>query len=209
MPTVYLDALTVLNRACARIGNEPLQSPDEATPGGQAASLIYDGVVSFLLGMYPFSWALAFRQLEKLPGVTPLAGYAFAYQLPGDRLGPPLYVTDDPSNDSVRVLRFRLLGDQVHSSAEPLYVEIPVATAPEQWSSTFLEAVTLLLASELSVPLSDDDKRREALRTNAIGTADMNGRGGVLGMAIAQDARATPPRKLRGEVAPLLQAWQS
>ena len=48
-----LTPIDIINTACARIGEEPVQSLTEDLGGGQSASLIYDETVDFNLGLQP------------------------------------------------------------------------------------------------------------------------------------------------------------
>lgn len=204
-----IDELAIVNRACARIGVEPLESLDEETFGGQAASLVFDSVLDFLLGLYPWTFARTMVQLDYLSSETAWGGYVYVHQLPGARLGPPNYLTAHPTIEDSRLTRFSLQGEKVHSNSNPLYAEIKIRPEPEKWPGTFREAATLLLAAEIAVPAADAESLADKLRIVAYGTPSQNFRGGATGAAIAEDARATPGKRLgANDGGPLVRAWQ-
>lgn len=200
-----LTPLDVVNRACGRIGCDPLQSLGEDTIGGRGADLTYASVVEFLLGLYPFSFGREFRQLSEVVGDVQFAAYAHAFQLPPDRLGAPLRVMDDPTTPDRGFNAYLISGDLVLSDVAPLYAEISVVPPPSRWSTPFREAATLLLAGELALVLAHDRNLRAELRADALGTPSQQSRGGAIGAAISADSRATPPRRLQAEN-PLLAA---
>lgn len=202
-----LAPLDIVNRACARIGCDPLQTLSEDTIGGRSAELVYGSVIEFMLGVYRFSWSREFRQLSQLEGASPLSAYALAYQLPPDRLGPPLRIVDDPTVDR-GFSAFLLTGDLVLSDVAPLYAEICILPPPARWSTAFREAATLLVAGELALAIAHDKDLRERLRADALGTPSAQPRGGAMAAAMAADAQATPPRRLQANN-PLLDAWRS
>lgn len=188
-------ALDIVNAACMRIGAEPLQDIDEETSGGMAASLLYEEIVDFNLGLNPFSFAREMRQLSKLSTATPLTGWLYVFDIPGQHFGPPMWLTDDITNPDRRFTRYTLSAGQVHSDADPLYGSILFRPDPQRWSATFRSATIAALAAQLSLALASDRSLYKELQTEAYGTPTENHRGGKMRTAITQDSLATPPRK--------------
>lgn len=203
-----LDALDIVNAACARVGADPVQSLGEETTGGQSYQLLYDDVVSFNLGLYQFSWSRTIRQLSKISGATPLSGFDHVYDLPPERNGPPLYVTDDVTDPNRRFDRYALLEKQVHSSADPLFACIKIKPDPHLWSATFRSCTITALASRLALSLASDRQTSEMLRVEAYGTPQENFRGGQMRAAIGEDSFSTPPRAANFDRNPLTSAWR-
>ncbi|WP_054782864.1 hypothetical protein [Pseudovibrio denitrificans] len=154
----YYSPEAIINRACARVGLEPLQSLTDDLPGGQSANLVYQGVISFLLGHYPWSFALTTRQLSILHGVQAFAGYSNVFQLPPDRLGPPKKLTTSPRDPESTFTDFTPEEDKVHADVPELYALIPYSARPDMWSSAFMEAATLALSAELVMAIAPERK---------------------------------------------------
>jgi hypothetical protein len=192
---VLLTDLDIINAACAAYGDEPLQSLGEETSGGQAALLIYEDVVEFNLGIYLFSFAREIRQLSIVDGASPLSGYDHVFDLPAERLGAPIYVTDDVTDPDRRFDRFVLIGSTVHANANPLFAQIRIRPQVRDWSPAFKSATIAAVASKLAMARADAGTEAERLHVEAYGTPSEGYRGGKLGAAISADSFSTPPRR--------------
>jgi hypothetical protein len=188
-------ALDIVNAACARIGADPLQDLDEETAGGQAASLLYEEIVDFNLSLNPFSFGREMRQLSKLSSASPLTGWAYVFDIPGQHFGPPLYLTDDLTDPDRRFWRYTLSGGQVHSDTEPLYASVQFRPDPMRWSSAFRSATITALAAQFALSMASDRALYGELQTEAYGTPTENNRGGKMRAAISADSMAQPPRR--------------
>lgn len=202
-------ALDIVNAACAQIGEEPLQSLDDETDAGQSASLLYQDVVDFNVGIYNFSFSKQLRQLSRSDGVSPLAGFLYAYDMPAERIGDPLYLTDDPTDPDVRFTRYAIVGTKIHTSAEQIFAMIRFRPDPHNWSATFKAATITALASRLAMSLGHDRATADAKHVEAYGTPTEGFRGGQLGAAIRADAYSSPPRPQKRDRNPLTSSWKS
>lgn len=197
------EPIDIVNRALARVGIEPIGSfADEFN--GSKASLVYDGTVGFCIGLGTFSFAQEMRALPRIADETSSFGLKYVFQLPSDRLGPPLRISNDPTRLHPEFSRYVLSASQVHADETALYALIKFTPAPDNWPATFAEAVSLALAGEFAYALADDDKTRQQYRVDAFGFPQDDYRGGALGAAIREDARATPPRRLPFGTSPFL-----
>ena len=180
--------------AFAVIGEHAPQSFSDDVPGGADAGRIYRNVVGFAVGVYPFSFAREWFALGRL-ATSPSIGFAHAYLCPPERLGPPVRVAETPDDDAPAP-RHLLKGNELWSDAEQIWVECKVLPPPERWSATFRKTVVTALAAEYALATASDRNTWAALRAAAYGTEADKFRGGYMGAAIAEDARATPPRRL-------------
>lgn len=203
-----LEDLDIVNAACAMIGEEPLQSLDDETDAGQAAALVYETTVEFNLGLYLFSFSKQMRQLSRNDAGQPLAGYTLVFDLPAERIGDPIYLTDDPTNADRRFTKYAIVGVQIHTSQDPIYAQIRYRASPHNWSATFKAATIKAIAAEFAVPMTHDRALAESLRAQAYGTPTEQFRGGMIGAAIRADAFSTPPRKQNRDDNPLENAWR-
>lgn len=202
-------ALDIVNAACMRIGAEPLQDINEETQGGMAASLLYEEIVDFNLGLNPFSFAREMRQLSRLSSATPLTGWLYVFDIPGQHFGPPLWLTDDVANPDRRFTRYTLSAGRVHSDADPLYASIRFRPDPQRWSSTFRSATIAAMAAQFALAFASDRNLYNDLQAEAYGTNSENHRGGKMRAAITEDSLATPPRKADWDNNPFARARRS
>lgn len=183
----------VVNAAATRVGLEPIESLDEESLGAQAGKNAYNGVVGFMLSVYPFSWALETKLLARLEEES-LLGRRFVHQLPPEALGPPVRYLGHrvayPVKDAL------IEGGRVHSDAEILRATIMTMPEPARWSHGFREAATLGIAAELALSITSDRQLWAELRHAAFGPPSVFPRGGAMGAALAADAHATPALRL-------------
>jgi hypothetical protein len=201
--------LDIVNAACARIGEDALQSLEDETIAGQAVSLIYEELVGFNIAVYPFSFARKIQPLSRIADAVPLSGWLYVFDLPAERIGPPIYVTDDITDPGRRFSRYSLVESQVHADCEPLHAQIKFLPSPNLWSATFRTVTITALASRLSFALASDRATMETLRNEAYGTPQDNFRGGQMRAAINEDSFSVPPRRQDRDNNPLTKAWRS
>ena len=202
-----LTHLDIVNAACARIGADAPQDWTTDTGDTGPISLIYEETVDFNLGVYLFSFA---RQLFQLSVddtlVNPASGYRHVFDLPPERQGQPLYITDNVRNPDARFSRYVLIDGRVHADANPLWAMCRYRPDPHAWDPAFKAATITALASRFALSLASDRSTSEQLAVQAWGTPSENFRGGELGAAIRADAFSTPPRLADFENNPLSNA---
>jgi len=205
-----LTALDVINTACAMIGEEPVQSLTDDLGGGQSASLLYEAVVDFNLGLQPagFQFAREVRQLSRLAGVTAYTGYDHVFEVPGPFSGPPVFLTDDPGDPDRRYDRFLLTAGRVHASDDPLYAMVKFRPDPHRWTATFRMATMTALAAQLAFAIASDRNTMQIRQQEAYGSPSESFRGGLMRSALSEDGFANPPRRVTVARNPLEQAWR-
>ncbi|MHA7968982.1 hypothetical protein [Rhizobium sp. CAU 1783] len=201
----------IINAACARIGEEPVQDFADDLGGGQSSLLIYEETVDFNLGLQPsgFFFAREVRQLSKIDGATPFTGYEHVFDIPQPAIGPPVFLTDDPSDPDRRYVDFILTNNQVHAADNPLYAMVKFRPDPHRWSPTFRSATITAIAGHLAFAITSDRNQRSDLLTLAYGTSQENYRGGMMRAALSEDGFANPSRSIKVDNNPLTGAWRS
>ena len=162
----------------------------------------------FNLGVYQFSWAKEIVQLSADDLATPMTGWTKVFDLPAERIGEPIYVTDDITRPERRFSKFTLLGDQVQSNAAELWAQIRFRPAPAKWNPLFLSATITSVAAKLALTVREDKDLSARLERTAYGLPEELYRGGQLGAAIRADSNANPPRKPNWDDNPLTRAWK-
>lgn len=204
-----LEPLDIVNAACAEIGEAPLESLEDESDPGQSAALLYDSVLEFNLGIHPFSFARELNALSRITDGISQLGYAYVFGMPGQRIGNPIYVTDDATQPDRRFSLYEIVGAQVHSDAEALWGNFLVRAAPAVWSGPFKALMITSLAASFAIPMCHDRALAEDKRREAYGTPMENFRGGKMRAAISADGFTTPPRRQDRDNNPLTAAWQS
>lgn len=206
-----LTVLDIVNAACARIGEEPVQSLTEDLDGGQAASILYEEVVDFNLGLQPsgFAFAREVRQLTRLTDAVPLAGYRYVFDVPRPYTGLPVFLTDDPKDPDCRYDRYILTNGQVNADDDPLFAMVKFRPDPHRWTATFRTATITALASRLAMAIASDRNTMDSLNQEAYGSVSDNFRGGQIRTALHEDGFANPPRRIAVNRNPLERAWRS
>lgn len=207
----YETEIDIANTACALIGEDPVQDLDTDLGGGQSAGLLYGLVVDHNLGLNPagFSFAREVRQLSLLAGETSFAGYAHVFVIPPPFTGPPVFLTDDPSDPCRVYRRFTLSNGRVHAADNPLYAMVKFRPTPDRWSGTFRNATVHALAAKLAWAISSNKGDHDRLNEIAYGNSMADGRGGLIRNALSEDGFATPARPARWDDNPLTNAWRS
>ena len=190
-----LDPLDIVNAACAVFGDGPLESLDDDNFGGQPASLIYEMRIEFNLGIYPWTFGRQLFQMSRDDTANAWAGYSYVYDLPPQRLGAPIYLTDDVTDAADhRFSAFQLEGDNCHTNATALWAMCKYSVPPHRWSGAFKSATVTALAADLARARAHDKTLARDLYVQAYGTPSESYRGGEIGAAIRADSFGTPPR---------------
>jgi hypothetical protein len=204
-----LTDLDIVNAACAAIGEAPLQSLDEEIDAGQSAALLYNAVLEFNLDIYKFSFAKQIRQLSKNALGQALAGYTTVFDMPAERIGNPLYVTDDPTDNARRFSEYAIVGAQIHASVSPLYAMILFRAPVYNWSGAFKMMTITALAANFAIPMCHDRALAEEKKQAAYGTPSDDFRGGMMRAAINADSFTNPGRTQDRDNNPLTNSWRS
>lgn len=206
-----MTVLDIVNTACARIGEDPVESLTEDLNGGQSASLLYEEVVDFNLGLQPsgFAFAREVRQLTRLTDAIALAGYRYVFDVPQPYTGLPVFLTDNPKDPDCRYDRYILTNGQVNADDDPLFAMVKFRPDPHRWTATFRTATITALAGRLAFAIASDRNTMDSFYQEAYGSASDNFRGGQIRTALHEDAFANPPRKMAVDRNPLTRAWRS
>ncbi|MGI2031944.1 hypothetical protein ACRQ1B_06080 [Rhizobium panacihumi] len=205
-----LTVLDIVNTACAMIGEEPVQSLTDDLGGGQSASVLLEAVIDFNLGLQPsgFHFAREVRQLSHLTDAVAYTGFEFVFEVPGEKIGPPVFFTDDPSDPDRRYTRFLLTSGRVHADDNPLYAMVNFRPDPHLWTATFKMATITALSGYLAFAIASDRNTQAQQLQAAYGTPSENFRGGQMRAALSEDGFANPPRRVSVARNPLEASWR-
>jgi len=197
MTDVY-NHLKVMNNALGLIGAGKIMAEDEDTDlAGQVVPVYYSRLKA-VLGMHEWSFA---GKTYKLDAIARTAendfdaaknifnnGWRHAFQLPGTRIGLPRKVLRDPRNPRDPLRDFLIESGWLYADRDAVWAVVTVMPAPDVWDPQFAQAIERITAADLAVPVTHDANLDTKIRAIAEGTPEENGRGGLIGRAIATDA---------------------
>jgi hypothetical protein len=133
----------IINVALSRLGESPIQSPEDGSAAANAANIVYDIARRAALRDYPWSFAVREADLPRLEQGGYF--YEYAYELPSDcirvveLLGNPEYETSGRSLlTNAADIKLRYVADVSDTGL---------------FDSKFTEALTYKLASELALSI--------------------------------------------------------
>lgn len=185
------DRTKVANEALARLAATPIMAFDDETPTAAKVARIFPTVVAAAFDSHRWNFARRTTRLDRL-NIVPETGFAYAYALPGNRIGDPVRVLTNPRNVDNPLRTFVVEGGELHADAGAVWATCVIAVEPPEWPPLFRFAVAVALAAELAVPLTHDTGLKDRLDAEAWGTPQEGRRGGLIGRAIARDAAGTP-----------------
>jgi hypothetical protein len=197
MPDVT-DHLKIMNNALARIGAGAIMAEDEDTDlAAQVVAVYYDRLQA-VLAMHEWSFAGKTYKLDAIAktaendydatGLIFNNGWRNAFALPGTRLGAPRKVLSDPRCPQDPLREFLIESGWLYADRDQVWAVVTVMRAPPIWDPMFTHGVTTLIAADLCVPVTHDAGLAKTLRENGEGTPQEQGRGGLIGRAMASDA---------------------
>lgn len=199
-----IDHLKVMNNALARIGAAAIMSEDDDTDLAAQVMAVYYDRLDAVLAMHPWSFAGITYRLDRLAALESNGyvaadskfgnGWPYGFALPGNRVGEPRRILTDPRTPHAPLRDFLIEAGNLYADVETAWATVTVRADPAIWRPDFRLAVTTLVAAELCVPVTHDQNLARALFEQAEGSGQDQGRGGLLGRAIAKDAAGSPAK---------------
>lgn len=201
MADAILTRATVVNWALSELGMPPSFSDDSQTDMGRLVDIFWPRCQARAFGLHDWSFCRETRRLTRI-STTPENGWRFAFDLPGDRYGPPLKLLADAARD-LPLRDYTIEGAVLYANEEAAWARLKLAIALDAWPPQFADGFATLLASYLAVPLLQDEDLAATKRAEAIGTPSEGGGGGIFGRLIAQDRAGAPVGAPQLQVNPL------
>lgn len=183
--------VAVVNSALNKLGQGASSfTLDTTTDLGGSAALAWKSAEAEAIAQY--DWSFARRTLPTtLQAAAPLNGWAYGFDLPGNRVGDPVAVLSDVVRETYH-REFMIEAGCLYANVKPLWVRVRGLVDPQYWDEGFTEAFTSLLAAHLAVPLLQDTDLEQMRRQDALGTPQQAGTGGLFGKLIAINKAAQP-----------------
>ncbi|MBP1296617.1 hypothetical protein [Bradyrhizobium elkanii] len=195
---IITNHMKVMNSALGKIGGGAIMAEDEDTELAAQVVPTYYSRLKSLLGMCEWSFA---GRTYKLDAIAKVAendydtasmifnnGWRQAFSLPGTRIGLPRKVLTDPRRPNDPLREYLIEGGVLYADREQVWATVTVMPDPTVWDPQFNLAAEAIVAADLCVPVTHDANLAKDLRQVAEGSAQENGRGGLVGRAITSEA---------------------
>lgn len=153
-----LSDVALCTRALLKIGAAPIHSFEDGTAESEVAAALYDSARDALLSAYPWSFASGQISLPQL-SESPLADYAYAYQLPIDFLR----ALSAGNGGRGKGAHYRITGDTLHCDEDSVILTYIYRPDEASFPPFFETALMARLAAEFCVPLTESSARAEML----------------------------------------------
>lgn len=190
MPDTELDKPMIVNWALAELGQSPNFSLSTETRLGAVVDIFWPRTVARTFGLADWPFCRRTYKLTRQAAV-PATGYAYGFDLPRPRFGPPVKYLEDPRSERP-VRDTRIEGETVFADVGTLHAVCKVEVDPKYWDEQFADAFAVALAANLAVPLLQDLDLTAEKERKAFGLPQEGGAGGMLGRLAAQHRSAGP-----------------
>ncbi len=153
-----LNDIALASRALIRIGAAPITSFDDGTAESEIAGALFAPVSDALLSSYAWTFALAQSKLTQL-SESPVADYAYAYQLPNDFLR----ALSAGTGARGRGLNYRIQGGALHTDAGGVILTYIYRPDEAEFPPYFDSVLIARLAAEFTIPITESTSRAETL----------------------------------------------
>jgi hypothetical protein len=187
--------VTICNQALNLLGADTITSfSDTSNDAAAVCNNIYDTVKNMALSMYPWSFALAKKELSQ-SSTTPINEWQYRYDLPGDNLtGNVFQLYNSSSTAILPVNRFEIVytdsGPAINTDEPTIFIDYISSNISEgMMPAYFIQLLVYMMTWHLAEPVTDQITKAQYWEQVTLGTAAENGRGGYLRQAMNADGR--------------------
>lgn len=153
-----LSDVALASRALIRIGAAPIMSFDDGTVESEIAGALFGPVRDALLSAYGWSFALGQAELVRLE-TPPLADFNYAFALPNDFLR----ALSAGTGGRGRGVSYRIARGALHTDVDGIMLTYIFRPEEEEFPPYFDAALIARLASELTIPITENTSRAESM----------------------------------------------
>ncbi|MQB09670.1 hypothetical protein DXT96_07355 [Agrobacterium sp. ICMP 6402] len=186
-----INKTTIINQALTLIGAGSMFSVDDGSELSEQIEATWPMAVDHIFGMHDWSFSKKTFKNRRLVN-RPENGWAYAFELPGNRLGPPLCNLESAGSNPRTLRNFALEEGLLFANVPDTWSQCKVLVDPDYWDPPFRSAFIVALGGYLAVPVWQDADLQDQKFTQAFGTPSREGTGGMFGRLMAQDKTAAP-----------------
>lgn len=184
-------SISVASQSCSLLRANTFSSFSEDSNEAQICNTHYEDHIKFLLSIYPWTFATKKRLLSQDP-TAPINEYTYSHIIPAetlliwalfntDQVGcQPLKDYDIYGTDSAR---------RIFSNHETIYADYTIYPNENVWPAYFLQFAIHSFAAHVAIPLTGNADLAAYYDKIAYGSGNANRKGGLLGVAMAQDSK--------------------
>ena len=149
-----MSAVELCGAALVKIGARPFAAFEDETAEADCARRLYAMTRDLVLGLHPWSFTLAQRQLQP-EAASPVADFAFAFALPEDHLR----TISVGSAGRSRGVPYRMQGGQILADAPAIVLNYQRRVGEADLPAFFVPLLVTRLAAEFCLPLTEGGGR--------------------------------------------------
>lgn len=150
--------VSICNLALTVLGADRITAMSDNSENARRLTAIYDYCLEDVLRSHPWNFAIVRQQLARL-STTPVFGYDYEFQLPGDCLR--VVEVNDGTN---LITDFKIEGRKLLSSNDSVLVKfIAKISDPNQFTSQFIFVFSSRLASEIAYAVTNNKATAELI----------------------------------------------
>lgn len=155
-----ITVVDICNKALNYLQARPIQTIDDNTEEAIRCKAVFDIVRDTVLADHEWEFATYFEDELTLIVDETIPGWDYLYEIPLDCLAIRKLFIDDASTDPDPIEHRRCISPDTLEPAIAVNIESPIleytmqVTDPKYWTTSFAEALSLKLASEIGAPLT-------------------------------------------------------
>jgi len=183
--------LQIVSNALHKIGEAALSSwSDTRTDLVNVCQNTYEQLAKASIAAHPWRFAMKKAELSRSAEVTPIGEWKYAFLIPGDAISSTTFALFSDSANDTTTARFEVFGRYIYSDHERLFADYKRLPPSAEWPVTFVDFLETALASRLAIPVTDTRSYFEDYQILAYGKPSDDGLGGLLGVALSQEAQS-------------------
>jgi hypothetical protein len=176
-----LSAIDLCSKALIKLGAFPISSMDGESPEEMIANHLYNIVKRQLLAAYHWNFATIFRELN-IVNTKPVAKFEYSFQLPSDVIS--VITASDLSGGRID---YKIIGDELYTNSNSVILNYIYDAPEEYFSPDFQNLIIEKLASEFSIPLTENTAKANYFESSA---------NLILAKAKSNEAMQNKPKKI-------------
>jgi hypothetical protein len=183
--------VSIASQALLLLRANTISSFSEDSNEAEIVNTMYDDYIKGLLAMYPWTFATKKARLVQ-DSTAPINEYTYSHIVPNECLLIWALFNNDTVG-SKPVIEYDIFGNEgsrrIFSEYPSLWADYTVYTEEGNWPAYFVTFATNALASHLAIPVTGNADLAAYYKTEAFGSANANRKGGLYGVAAAQDSK--------------------
>jgi hypothetical protein len=180
---------SIVSQALLLLRANTISSLSEDSNEAEIADTLYPEYAEYLLGLYPWSFAMKKRQLNQ-DTTSPISEYEYSHIIPSEAL---LVWSVYQDTGTIPVRDYDIFGVEggrrIYSNYPTLYADYTVYTDENNWPPYFRQFAISAVASYLAIPVTGNQSLADQHKRDAFGSLNSNGKGGLFANAAAIDSK--------------------